>query len=112
MEGLRILCDELTTIVLMDENTLDGFKCGFPSVVFPEPYMFVVPTHSKHFEEGLLREAHRVKKEQSLGVLPPARDRVFTDCRMIIVVLDEGRHVHVVLLWNRQHMIKDFFKFA
>ena len=100
------MCNELSTLLLMAESTRNGFTNGFPTVdtvVFPEAYMFVVPTDSKYFENGLFRKGHRVKKEQSLGVLPPARDRVFTDCRMMITV--------TILLWNRQHMIKDFSKF-
>jgi hypothetical protein len=39
-----------------------------------------------HEEDGLFRTAHMLKKELNHGVLPPSQDRVFTDCRMIIVV--------------------------
>ncbi len=83
----------------------------WPSLVFPEPYILVVPTDTTNYEDGLFKEAHRVKKKLSRVVLPPARHRVFTDCRMMIVVMDEGRHEDGVLLYNCQHLMKDFFKF-
>ncbi len=71
----------------------------------------MVPTDTTNYEDGLFKEAHRVKKKLSRVVLPPARDRVFTDCRMMIVVMDEGRHTDGVLMYNCQHLMKDFFKF-
>jgi hypothetical protein len=95
----------------MDQITHDGFESGIPGLVFPESYMLVAPMGVKHDEEGLLEEDHMLKKELSRVTLLPTQDRVFTDCRMMIVVLDEERHANGVLLWNRQHMVRDFFEF-
>jgi hypothetical protein len=82
MEGLRILCDELTTIVLMDENTRDGFKCGFPSVVFPEPYMFVVPTHVK---QGSPQGQERAKSRGTPSCSRPCVHRLQNDHRISLL---------------------------
>jgi hypothetical protein len=41
-EGTRIMCDELGTLVVMDQITRDGFESGIPGLVFPEAYMLVV----------------------------------------------------------------------
>jgi hypothetical protein len=110
-EGLRILCDELCTLVVMDQITRDGFASGIPSLVFPEAYMLVVPTDAKHYEDGLFKEDHRVKKELSRVVLPPAQDRVFTDCRMMMTNLFNlkklyrlNRLVHISLGFRRMHV--------
>ncbi len=97
-EGTHIVCDELDTLVVMDQITRDGFESGIPGLVFPEVYMLVVPMVAKHDEEGLFEEAHTLKKEISRVALLPAQDRVFTECRMMIVVLDEERHGDGVFL--------------
>jgi hypothetical protein len=110
-EGTHIVCDELDTLVVMDQITRDGFDSGIPGLVFPEEYMRVVPMGAKHDEEGLFEEAHTLKKELSRVPLLSTQDRVFTDCRMMIVVLNEERHADCVLLWNRQHMVRAFFEF-
>jgi hypothetical protein len=97
----------------MDQVNRDGFESGIPGLVFPEAYMLVVPMGAKHDEEGLFEEVHTLKKELSrVALLPTAQDCVFTDCRMMIELLDEERHTDGVLLWNRQHDHRDKLVFV
>ena len=56
-EGLRIVCDELDTLVVMDQITRDALESGLPGLVLPEAYMLVVPTGDKHDEDGVFKEA-------------------------------------------------------
>ena len=72
----------------------------------------VVPTDAKHYEDGLFKEDHRVKKELSRVVLAPAQDRVFTDCRMMMTDLFNlkklyrlNRLVHISSGFRRMHVI-------
>jgi hypothetical protein len=73
--------------------------------------MLVVPTGDKHDEDGVFKEAYTLKKALSRGVLPPAQVRAFTKCTMMIVVLDEERHVKKKLQDNLKWMLTDVFKF-
>jgi hypothetical protein len=95
----------------MDQITRDAIESGIPGLELPEAYMLVVPTGDKHDEDLVFKEAHTLKKKLSEGVLPPSQERAFTDCIMMIVVLDEERHAKKALHDNRKWMMTDFFKF-
>ena len=100
--GLRRVCVETGTIVIMDQVTHDALETGVPGLVFPEEYMLVVAECERHAEENLFKAAHALKKDLSRGVLSPARERVFRECTMMIMVLDEERHSKKALEVNHK----------
>jgi len=87
------LCYAGNTIVIMDERTHHVFKSVFTFVVMPDLSLLVVPESKEHSEKSLYEVTIIFKEELSLSGVPPARERAFAECTMLMVMLDPNRFV-------------------
>jgi len=109
-KGFDMICKRLGIVVFMDQFTRDALDTGMPGLVLPEDCLLVVPASAKHDEDSVYRAAEALKKKLSLGEVSPARERVFTECVTMVMILDEERHAMKKLAPARSALMTNIFR--